>query len=97
MPNSRMTPRAREDLLEIWFYTYQNCGEQQADCYLCELDMAFKLLSESPLICHLRQELSPPVRIYHFKHHMIVYKKTEDGIDVIRVLHDRMDYEDKLG
>tara|TARA_R110002073_G_scaffold112716_7_gene249588 strand:+ start:597 stop:890 length:294 start_codon:yes stop_codon:yes gene_type:complete len=97
MPISRKTPKAREDLLEIWLYTYQRWGEQQADRYLYELGTAFKLLSESPLICHLREEISPPVRIYHFNHHMIVYTETEGGIDIIRVLHNRIDYEDKLG
>jgi len=29
-----VSPRARQDLIEVWLYTFENWGEAQADRYL---------------------------------------------------------------
>ena len=91
MPRVTKQGQAETDLLEIWMYTYKEWGPQQADKYLDELDAAFKLLAQQPLICRERSEFTPPVRIQHHQHHLIVYLAKEDGINVVRVLHETMD------
>ena len=87
---------AEQDLINIWLYTFQNWGEVQADRYLDDLNEALKLLAESPLFCRERHELSPPMRIHHVAHHLIVYLVSEDCITVVRVLHESMDIETEL-
>ena len=57
---------------------------------------AIQLLAEQPHMCRERLELAPPVRIHHHAHHLIVYLALEDGINVVRVLHENMDYESQL-
>ena len=57
---------------------------------------AIQLLPEQPLICRERTELNPPVRIHHHAHHLITYLSLEDGISIIRVLHENMDVDDHL-
>ena len=37
--------QAEQDLLDIWMYTFNEWGEQQADDYLDELDTAIQLLA----------------------------------------------------
>ena len=64
--------------------------------YLDDLDEAFHLLAEQPLLCRERNELRPPVRIHHHAHHLIVYLAMEDGINIVRVLHENMDIENQL-
>lgn len=70
MPSIHKTGEAKEDLINIWLYTYKNWGEKQAEPYLDDLGRAFQLLVNAPLICRLREELKPPVRIHHFNHHL---------------------------
>ena len=41
--------QAEQDLLEIWLYTFNQWGEQQADIYLDDLSGAMALLAEQPL------------------------------------------------
>ena len=87
---------AKQDLIDIWLYTFNQWGEKQADKYLDELDAVLILLAEQPLICHERTEFSPPVRIHHYAHHLIVYAIIDDGINIVRVIHASMDIEAQL-
>lgn len=52
---------AEQDLANIWLYTWQEWGEQQADNYLDELEKIMGLLSEQPKLGSLREEFKPPV------------------------------------
>ena len=96
MPRILKQAQAEQDLVEIWLYTFNEWGEKQADKYLDELDAAIRLLAGQPLSCRERTELNPPVRIHHHAHHLITYLSLEDGISVIRVLHENMDMDDHL-
>jgi toxin ParE1/3/4 len=88
--------QAEQDLLEIWLYTFNEWGEQQADTYLEDLSDAMALLAEQPLICRERLEFNPPVRIHHHAHHLLVYLILDDGINIIRVLHENMEIDGHL-
>ena len=44
-----------------------------------------------PNLCPDRDEFNPPVKIYHHKKHLIIYIVETDFIQIIRVLHERMD------
>ncbi len=96
MPRIFKTANAKEDLINIWSYTYKNWGERQADHYHDNLEKACQLLAETPLMCRLREELSSPVRIHHHEHHLIIYIQVDEDIHLIRVLHESMDYERHL-
>ena len=88
--------QAEQDLLEIWLYTFNEWGQQQADVYLDDLSAAMALLAEQPLACRERLEFNPPVRIHHHAHHLIVYLVQDDGINVVRVLHEGMELDSHL-
>jgi toxin ParE1/3/4 len=90
------TEAAERDLMNIWSYTYKNWGDDQADQYLDGLDSAIRLLADNPLLCRLRVELIPPVRIHGHAHHLIIYALSPDKITVVRVLHESMDIETQL-
>lgn len=96
MPRIIKQIQAEQDLLEIWLYTFNEWGEQQADKYLDELDQAIQLLAEQPLMCRERFTFVPPVRIHRHAHHLIVYIALDDGINIIRVLHESMDIDHQL-
>lgn len=71
-------------------------GENIRLTNLDDLEEAIRLLAEQPLICRERTELNPPVRIHHHAHHLIVYLALEDGINVVRVLHESMDVDSHM-
>jgi toxin ParE1/3/4 len=48
------------------------------------------------LACRERTELEPPVRIYHHGHHLVVYLALEDGVNLVRFLHESMDVDSHL-
>lgn len=96
MARVRFLPKAIDDLADVWRYTVDRWSVEQAVRYLDGLDTAINRLADAPLICREREELEPPVRILHHASHLIVYFTTEDGIVVIRVLHENMDVEQHL-
>lgn len=96
MPQIYKRSLAQQDLVNLWLYTYEEWGEAQADKYLDAIEHTLHLLAEQPLLCRAREELSPPVRIHHHEHHLIVYTEAEQGINIIRVLHENMDVEGQL-
>lgn len=96
MQNYKLVPAAEKDLESIWRYTEQEWGIRQAENYIDQMDEAFQLVAGQPLMCRERQEFSPPVRIHHQGHHLIVYKIEIDSIKIIRVLHESMDIDEWL-
>jgi toxin ParE1/3/4 len=96
MLNVVKTAEAEQDLINIWLYTHQSWGDEQADKYLDGLEQGFKLLAETPLLCRLRSEFIRPVRINIHAHHLIIYQMLPDSINIVRVLHESMDIEMRL-
>jgi len=96
MVRYKLTPEAECDLEIIWHDTAENWGVKQAINYVNDLDRMFGRLAETPLICRLRTELDPPVHIHHHAKHLIVYVVADTHISIVRILHERMDFEDRL-
>ena len=49
-PRYDLTPAAKADLREIWLYTAEQWGEQQADRYLQELEECCERLVDHPML-----------------------------------------------
>ena len=96
MPRILKQAQVELDLLEIWLYTFNQWGENQADDYLDDLGTAIELLANQPQMCRQRHEFKPPVRIHHHAHHLIVYTALDDGVHLIRILHEEMDVTSQL-
>ena len=55
---------------------------------------SFWLRSHSLAVSAL--EFIPPVRIYNYARHLVVYLVVDDGINIVRVLHKNMDVDTQL-
>ena len=92
----RLTPRAREDLEEIWLYSLTTWSLDQADRYHAKLVQAFEDLANATR----RGRDIGHVRPGYFKlasgSHFIFYRESEAAIDIIRILHQQMDVERHL-
>lgn len=92
MSTLRLTPAARNDLSEIWDWTAHHWGEDQANTYLGELHAAMLRIADDPRRGRDRAEIAEGYRSYAAGSHMLWFTAgTPDYVDVIRVLHQRMD------
>lgn len=84
-------PLAERDLEDIWFYTYHSRGPEAADAYLGSIDLAlFRLLSD-PLIGQDYGWCRAGLRRLTVKRQRVFYMESAASVDVVRVLHERMD------
>jgi toxin ParE1/3/4 len=96
MPDYRLTPAAKSDLLEIWNYTVETWGEKQAEKYLLDIEVKLDQLSANPKLGRQRPEISPDYYSFPARKHIIFYLHSGNYIDIIGILHGRMDIDKNL-
>jgi toxin ParE1/3/4 len=92
----RVTPRAQQDLEDIWRYSAETWSLDQADAYFDSLIQTIDTLVAMPLLARERSEFAPPVRIHPTGRHLIIYRIEPDGLLIIRVLGGRQDWQTVL-
>jgi toxin ParE1/3/4 len=89
-----LSPAAQADLGQIWDYTHDRWGVDQAEEYLRELQRAIERAAANPRIGRACDEIRPGYRKLAAGSHTLFYQVTAEGvIDVVRVLHQRMDVD----
>lgn len=91
MADFSLRPKARKDLDGIWFYTYETWGEDQADHYIYDLDAGFRALAAEPQKGRPCEDIREGYRKHMVGKHTIYYRPTKKGIEIVRILHQRMD------
>lgn len=92
-----LSPAAQADLEQIWDYTHEHWGVDQAEQYLRELQRAIERAAANPRIGRACEEIRPGYRKLAAGSHVLFYRvTTEEVIDVVRVLHQRMDVDRHL-
>ena len=92
MSEVRETPLAESDLDAIWFYIAQD-SPGQATRFLRTIDEKCRTLADAPMIGRSRPELAPGLRSLPVGNYAIFYRPIEDGIEIVRVLHQSRDIE----
>lgn len=90
MKTVKLTPKASQDLEDIWYYGYHHFGEEQADRYINHISGIFQILSENN-IGTPRAELGEHIRVLPLERHMIYFLQTDYDIIVIRILSQHQD------
>jgi len=83
-------------LKSIARYTQEIWGRDQRNKYLGILDNCFHLLADEPDLGVACNEIRKNYRKLCIERHIIFYRKVADDIDVVRILHCRMDVEKQL-
>jgi toxin ParE1/3/4 len=91
-----LSPAAQVDLEQIWDFTHDRWGVDQAEEYLRELQRAIERAAANPLIGRACDEIRPGYRKLAAGSHVLFYRLTAEGIDVARVVHQRMDVDRHL-
>lgn len=91
MTSYRLTPAAQRDLSAIWDYTQERWDVRQAETYANEIRAAIERIADDPRRGRSCDEIRAGYRRYAIGSHLLFYVEGEDGVDVIRILHQRMD------
>jgi toxin ParE1/3/4 len=86
-----LSPRAQDDLDEIVDYTADRWGVDQAAFYLRQLRNHIEAVAAQPKAGRPCPDIRPGYYRTKSGSHVIFYRLTGQGIDVIRILHERMD------
>ncbi|UWR87820.1 type II toxin-antitoxin system RelE/ParE family toxin [Phaeobacter inhibens] len=84
--------KAQSDLEEIWLYSAQVWGRDQADLYLNTLQSVFETLCDLPELAREYEELSPAVRMHQTGQHVVIYRVQGSQLQIIRVLGARQNW-----
>ena len=87
---------AESDITDIWLYTYERWGEEQADRYFGELDEGIKQLAYHPDLGKPCEHIREGYRSLLINRHVVYYTTTPSIIHIVRVLHARMDPDQHL-
>lgn len=97
MPSFILTNLAKADLKEIGHYTQVQWGRDQRVLYLNMLDVCFQQMAANPLKGKDCSDIRDGYRKLNAGSHLIFYRqKTFDIIEIVRILHGRMDIETRL-
>ena len=92
-----LSKKALEDINTIWIYTAENWSQEQADRY-------YNLLLDEIeyIVIHFEMardfgKIRKSYKYSKVKSHLIFFKKDKNNkIEVVRVLHERMDIENRI-
>lgn len=84
------TALAENDLIEIWTYIAKD-NIAAADRVLDRLDDRSRLLADNPGLGVRRDDLDLEIRSFGVGSYLVLYRETEDGIEVVRYIHGRRD------
>lgn len=91
-----LSPAARADLDEIWDFTRDLWGDDQAKNYVREIERAILRVAGTPMIGRACDEVRPGYRRHAVGSHTLYYRVIGDVIGVVRILHKRMDVDRHL-
>lgn len=86
----RLSERAESDLSDIRNYTLTRFGADQTDHYLSGIEDAFVTLLAHPALGKPADHIRVGYRMIGAGSHIIYYRLSRDFIDIIAILHQRM-------
>jgi toxin ParE1/3/4 len=91
----RISPRASEDLIEIWSYIADH-SVANADAFIDKIYETIELLARQPGSGRRREELAPGIQSFPVGRYIIFYRVVAGAIEIVRVLHGARDTENIL-
>jgi toxin ParE1/3/4 len=97
MAEFQLTNKAVEDLADIWDYTIEVWSEAQADKYYNYLIACFQDLCHNPNLGRTYFDVADNLHGYRAAQHIIFFRKiSRTAIEIVRVLHTRMDLKNRI-
>ena len=87
---------ARADLHEIWSYARQTWRDERAERYLVDMRRVMEGLVAGTTPSHPADHIMAGYRKARSGRHAIWFRQAGERVEVIRVVHDRMDAASRL-
>jgi toxin ParE1/3/4 len=92
-----ISEKALEDINNIWIYTAENWSIEQADRYYNAIIDEIEFIVQKFELASDFEKIRKSYRYSKIKSHLIFFKKNKSNeIEVVRVLHEKMDIENRL-
>lgn len=91
--NYRISSPAQQDLRSIWVFTAERWSAEQADRYIDALVDRFGWLPRNQGLWQERPDIRTGVYAYPEQSHWIFFRVVTGSIEILRVLHRRMDFK----
>lgn len=92
-----ISEKANQDIEKIWLYTYENWSLEQADRYYNLILDEIEFIAENFESGKSVDFIKNGYRASLVKSHIIFYKKSRRNVvEIIRVLHQKIDIENQI-
>jgi toxin ParE1/3/4 len=85
----RLTGRADNDLLDIFVYSIEQFGLNQAERYQSDMIGCFGLLADNPRLGRKAEAIGDHVRRHEHSAHVILYEEAAYGVLILALVHAR--------
>ncbi len=93
----RISEQGINDLNDIWIYTLNKWSKKQADRYYDLIIEEIEFIADNFLTGKSAEQTRKNYRVTKVKSHLIFYRKVEnDIVEIVRILHQRMDIKNRL-
>ncbi len=96
MAEVRLSLAAYADLKTIAAYTARKWSVDQRTRYLAKFDETFTRVAAQPAIGRPRDALRDGYRSIPVGRHVVFYRILPDWVEVVRILHESMDFSRRL-
>jgi len=94
----KISNEAQIDIEKIWLYTFETWSIEQADRYFNLIFDEIEFLTQNPTSAKDYNQILKGYYSSKVKSHFIFYRinEKENEIEIIRILHQQMDIENRL-
>jgi toxin ParE1/3/4 len=96
--NCKISNEAKNDIENIWLYTFEKWSLEQADHYFDLIMDEIEYIAENPRSGNDFSDVREGYFRTRVKSHFIFYKinPKQNEVEIIRILHQRMDIQNRL-
>jgi len=91
-----LSPAAKADLEAIWRFGEAQWGPVRAELYVRDIQRAVETVSADPRRGRPSHEIRAGYSRFAVGVHMPFYRQRPNEVDIVRILHQRMDFERHL-
>ena len=91
-----LSPAAQADMEDIWRYSMQRWSITRAERYVLAIRDACEDLVAGTLIGQDARDIRAGYHRLKVGSHVLFFRRSHDVIDVVRILHQRMDWPNRL-
>ena len=96
MTRCLLRPRAQRDLEEIWAYTARTWSPGQAETYIRQIQHGCGIIADDPRLGRPCDDIRAGYRKFKSGSHFLFYRPINDGVEIVRILHSSMDFNQHL-